>query len=91
MSQMVTVEGNDATTRRDLTLTGRKFRSTVYYVPRLEVLPWVHALPVVVNLAIIAFGSLFLGNNNKNNISSSEGRNKGPFGVKIQMYCTIIK
>ena len=63
----------------------------LYYVPRLEVLPWVHALPIVVNLAIIVFGSLFLRNNNKNDILSSEGRHKGPFGVKIQMCCTIIK
>ena len=71
------VGGNYATmaTRRNITLSERKFRSigfvagftslsgpiccTLFYVPRLEVFQWVHALPIV-KLAIIVFGSLFL-------------------------------
>lgn len=90
-------EGNDATTRRDLTLSERKLQSlgfmigftslsapiccALYYVPRLQIPPWVHAFAVLVNVEIIVFGTLFLWNNNL----VSEEQNKGSYGVKIMV------
>ena len=88
---------NDATTRRDLTLSEKRLRSlgfivgstslsapiccALYYVPRLHTPPWVHSVAVLVNLSIIVFGTLFLW---KNNLLSEE-QNKGSYGVKIMV------
>lgn len=41
--------------------------------------------PYCCELGDHCFWIAFLENNNKNNISSSEGRNKGPFEVKIMV------
>lgn len=88
---------NDATTRRDLTLSEKKLRSlgfmvgftslsapiccALYYVPRLQIPPWVHAFAVLVNLEIIVLGTFFLW---KNNLLSEE-QNRGSHGVKIMV------
>lgn len=88
---------NDATTRRDLTLSEKKLRSlgfmvgftslsapiccALYYVPTLQIPPWVHAFAVLVNLEIIVLGTFFLW---KNNLLSEE-QNRGSHGVKIMV------
>ena len=88
---------NDATTRRDLTLSEKKLRSlgfmvgftslsapiccALYYVPSLQIPPWVHAFAVLVNLEIIVLGTFFLW---KNNLLSEE-QNRGSHGVKIMV------
>ena len=88
---------NDATTRRDLTLSEKRLRSlgfivgstslsapiccALYYVPKLHTPPWVHSVAVLVNLSIIVFGTLFLW---KNNLLSEE-QNKSSYGVKIMV------
>ena len=88
---------NDATTKRGLTLSEKKLRSlgfmvgftslsapiccALYYVPRLQIPPWVHAFAVLVNLEIIVLGTFFLW---KNNLLSEE-QNRGSYGVKIMV------
>ena len=88
-----TASGEPSTRR--LTLSERKYRSfgfmlgfsslsapiccALYYVPKLGMPAWVHVFSIIVNLAIIGFGAIFLG---KNDLKSEE---KGSSGVKIMV------
>ena len=88
-------ESNELTAR-NLTRTERKYRSlgfilgltslsapicgALYYIPKLATPPWIHVFVIVVNLAVIGFGVLFLL---YNDLSSAE-KTKG-FGVKIMV------
>ena len=59
----------------------------LYFVPKLSMPAWVHVFSIIVNLAIIGFGAIFLG---KNNLESEEENTQGSSGVKIMvcgLYC----
>lgn len=82
---------------RSLTLPERKYRSfgfmlgfsslsapiccALYYVKKLDMPAWVHVFSIIVNLAIIGFGAIFLG---KNDLNESD-EEKGSSGVKIMV------
>ncbi|XP_078365455.1 uncharacterized protein LOC144649749 isoform X1 [Oculina patagonica] len=52
----------------------------LYYVPKLGVPSWVHVFAIIINLAIVGSGALFLGNNNL-----VKERKKGSSGVNIMV------
>ena len=58
--------------------------SALYNVPKLEMPPWVPAFAIIVDLAIVVCGALFLGNNN---LESVKERKKGSTGVNIMVMC----
>ena len=55
----------------------------LYYIPTLHMPAWVHVFAIIVNLAIIGCGALFLGNNDLE--SDTEDRKEGSSGVKIMV------
>jgi len=54
----------------------------LYYVPKLGMPAWVHMFAVIVNLAIVGCGALFLRNND---LKQDQERRKGSLGVKIMV------
>ena len=54
----------------------------LYYVPKLGMPAWVHMFAVIVNLAIVGCGALFLINND---LKQDQERRKGSLGVKIMV------
>ncbi|KAJ7337151.1 hypothetical protein OS493_010005 [Desmophyllum pertusum] len=56
----------------------------LYYIPKLDMPAWVHVFAIIVNLAIVGFGALFLANND---LESNEKKNLGSSGVKIMVCC----
>ena len=54
----------------------------LYYVPKLGMPAWVHMFAVIVNLAIVGCGALFLRNND---LKPDQERRKGSLGVKIMV------
>ena len=54
----------------------------LYYVIKLDMPAWVHVFAIIVNLAIVVCGALFLGNNN---LESDKKRKIGSYGVNIMV------
>ena len=54
----------------------------LYYVPKLNMPAWVHVFAIIVNLAIVACGTLFLGSND---LESDQNMKRGSSGVKIMV------
>ena len=83
---------------RNLTMSEQKYRTlgfmlgfmslsapiccALYYVPKLSMPAWVHVFAVIVNLAIVGCGALFLGSND---LKPDQQRRKGSPGVKIMV------
>ncbi|XP_078365410.1 uncharacterized protein LOC144649720 [Oculina patagonica] len=57
----------------------------LYFVSKLHVHAWVHVFAIIINLAIVGCGALFLGNNDID--SDTADRKKGSSGVNIMVCC----
>ena len=54
----------------------------LYYVPKLNMPAWVHVFTIIVNLAIVGCGALFLGNND---LESDQTKKMASSGIKIMV------
>ena len=59
----------------------------LYFESKLHVPAWVHVFAIIVNLAIVGCGALFLGNNDIE--PDTEDRKKGSSGVNIMVMCYV--
>ena len=58
----------------------------LYNIPKLSMPAWVQVFAIIVNIAIVVCGALFLGNNN---LESDEERKNGSYGINIMVMCCL--